>query len=90
MNIRVPDKKFYAAQKEEDFSRLNDVKFRRENQFKEKRIVDNDLREVNKQVQTKVNRTVLFSMLFLSNYFIIYIFDFLCNAVLHYKTFICE
>ena len=57
LNIKAPDKEFYAAQKNEDLTRLNDVKVRRENQFKCKRVVDEELREVNKQVQTKVSLT---------------------------------
>ena len=50
----MPDKEFYAAQRGEDSSRLNDVKGRRENQFKAKKVVDEELKEVNKKVQSKV------------------------------------
>ena len=54
LNLKVPDKEFYAAQRSEDSSRLNDVKGRRENQFKAKKVVDEELKEVNKKVQSKV------------------------------------
>ena len=54
LTLKAPDKEFYAAQKNEDMSRLNDAKIRRENQFKDKRIIDSELREVNQQVGAKV------------------------------------
>eukprot|EP00112_Aurelia_sp_Birch-Aquarium-sp1_P018603 Seg4459.2 transcript_id=Seg4459.2/GoldUCD/mRNA.D3Y31 product="hypothetical protein" protein_id=Seg4459.2/GoldUCD/D3Y31 len=53
LNFKVPDKEFYSAQRNEDLVDLNLAKTRRENQFKEKRVVDADLRNVNQEIQTK-------------------------------------
>ena len=52
--MKAPDKEFYSAQRNEDLVDLNLAKTRRENQFKEKRVVDADLRNVNQEIQTKV------------------------------------
>ena len=50
----MPDKSYYAALRSEHQGKLSDVKAQRDCQFKEKRIVDAELRGVNQEVQTKV------------------------------------
>ncbi|XP_065063364.1 uncharacterized protein LOC135689929 [Rhopilema esculentum] len=53
LNPKIPDKSHYAALRSEHQGKLSDVKAQRDSQFKEKRIVDAQLREVNQEVQTK-------------------------------------